>query len=45
MLSWTVFDDVDDDLESGHVVESDIPWLLLKIEQGDKEIYNLADNL
>lgn len=36
---------VEDDLGSGHIVERDIPWLLLKVEQGDKEIYNLADNL
>lgn len=37
--------DVEEDGESGHIVERDIPWLLLKIEQGDKIIYNLTDNL
>lgn len=37
--------DVEDDLGGGYIVERDIPWLLLKIEQGDTEIYNLADNL
>lgn len=37
--------DVDEDGESGYVVEKDIPWLLLKIEQGENEVYNLADNL
>ena len=37
--------DVDEDGESGYVVEKDIPWLLLKIEQDGKTIYNLNNNL
>lgn len=37
--------DVEDDLGSGHIVEREIPWLLLKIEQNNDEIYNLANNL
>lgn len=42
---FNVYDVEEDDLGSGHIVERDIPWLLLKIEQEDKIIYNLADNL
>lgn len=37
---------VDEDGESGYIAEEAIPWLLLKIENFEKEvIYNLNDNV
>lgn len=38
-------EDLEDETLAGYIVEKDIPWMLLKIEQNKEEKYNITDYL